>query len=361
MRDNLGELLPSPSSFLAPIIPAEELLDRNPALHVPVIHGLLRRGETMNLVAAPKIGKSWLAHSLALSVANGAPWLGFETTPGRVLYLDLELHRETFAHRLRRVATATGLSTENLFACCERGAISGIDGLEQRVDELEQFDLLIVDAWYRALPPDCDENSNGDVMAVYNRIDTIAAETGCAFVLVHHTTKGGQGLKSTTDVGAGAGSQSRAADTHLVIRELKTPDTFGVSAVVRSWPRVEPFAIRREFPLFVRDDSIDPTNFAGAKTSSTSTGGSSSTSVKPTKDELIRLVPTVALDGDPKTQAEVIALMCERLLCSERAAKDAVRSAAMAGLVRIGRLPDQPLERRAAKFILPPGSGLIAA
>ena len=62
MRDNLGELLPSPSSFLAPIIPAEELLDRNPALHLPVIHGLLRQGETLNLIAAPKIGKSWLAH-----------------------------------------------------------------------------------------------------------------------------------------------------------------------------------------------------------------------------------------------------------------------------------------------------------
>ena len=346
-------VLPPPSSFLAPIVPASELIEQHPALHEPVIFGLLRRGETMNMVAAPKAGKSWLAHSLALAVANGAPWLGFETTPRCVLYVDLELHRSTFAYRLRKVAEKSDLSTGNIFACCERGAISGIDGLEQRVDELKQFGLIIVDAWYRALPPDCDENCNGDVMGVYNRLDAIAAETGCAFVLIHHTTKGSQGLKSTTDVGAGAGSQSRAADTHLVIRELKTPDAFGVSAVVRSWPRVEPFAIRRDFPLFVRDDSIDPTSFAGTKSSSSS-GGTPSTSVKPTKQELVRHVPTVALGGDPKTRAEVVELLRQRLLCSASAAETAVKSAVELGLVRLDRLPNQPPERRASKFVLPP-------
>ena len=355
--------LPSPDQLLAPIVPAGELMESNPSLRPPVIDGLLRRGETMNLISNPKFGKSWAVLNLAFAVGNGQPFFGFETTQGRVLLLDSELHQETLAHRMRLLVGKTGLSPDNVLVCNERGQISGLDGLKQRLDELQRLDLslLVIDPLYRFLPDGCDENSNSDIMRVFNSIDEIALAANCAIASVHHATKGGQGLKSTTDVGAGAGSQSRAADTHLVIRELKTPDAFGVSAVVRSGPRVEPFAIRRDFPLFVRDDSIDPTNYAGAKSSSTSTGGSSSTSLKPTKEELIRLVPTVALDGDPKTQAEVIALMCERLLCSERAAKEAVRSAAMAGLVRIGRLPDQPLERRAAKFILPPGSGLIAA
>lgn len=355
--------LPEPEKHLGAILPATELMASHPSLRPPIIEGLLRRGETMNLISNPKFGKSWAVLNLAFAVANGQPFLGFETMPGRVLLCDLELHRETLAHRMRLLVGKTGLSPENVLVCNERGAISGLDGLTMRLDELQRLDLslLIIDPLYRFLPEGCDENSNSDIMRIFNSIDEIALAANCAVAVVHHATKGAQGLKATTDVGAGAGSQSRAADTHLVIRELKTPDTFGVSAVVRSWPRVEPFAIRRDFPLFVRDDSIDPTNYAGAKSSSTSTGGGSSTSVKPKKEELVRLVPTVALDGDPKTQAEVIALLCDRLLCSERAAKEAVRSAAMAGLVRIGRLPDQPLERRAAKFILPPGSGLIAA
>ena len=45
-----------------------------------------------------------------------------------------------------------------------------------------------------------------------------AARLGAAIVLVHHTTKGAQAGKSVTDIGAGGGAQSRAADTHLVAR-----------------------------------------------------------------------------------------------------------------------------------------------
>jgi hypothetical protein len=41
----------------------------------PVIHGLLRQGETMNVIASSKIGKSRLVTDLALSVATGRPWL----------------------------------------------------------------------------------------------------------------------------------------------------------------------------------------------------------------------------------------------------------------------------------------------
>ncbi len=37
-----------------------ELLRRCPTLRAPVIVGLLRRGETMNVIAPPKTGKSWL-------------------------------------------------------------------------------------------------------------------------------------------------------------------------------------------------------------------------------------------------------------------------------------------------------------
>ena len=349
--------LPETEKHLGAIVPANELMVSHPSLRPPIIEGLLRRGETMNLISSPKVGKSWAVLNLAFAVANGQPFLGFETMPGRVLLCDLELHRETLANRLRRVADATGLSAENILVSSQRGNISGVEGLTNSTDEIKShgISLIVLDPLYRALPDSCDENSNSDIMTVYNDLDFVAAETGCAIAVVHHATKGGQALKSTTDCGAGAGSQSRAADTHLVIRELKTPDCFGVSAVVRSWPRIQPFGIRRDFPLFVRDETIDATNYAGTKSSAiSSSGGSPSTSVKPTKEELIRHVPTVALGGDPKTRAEVVELLRQRLLCSASAAETAVKSAVELGLVRLDRLPNQPPERRASKFVLPP-------
>ena len=52
------------------------LIVDHPKLAEPVIDGLLRRGETGNIIADPKRGKSWLAYGLILSVATGDPWLG---------------------------------------------------------------------------------------------------------------------------------------------------------------------------------------------------------------------------------------------------------------------------------------------
>ncbi|MCD4824701.1 MAG: AAA family ATPase [Phycisphaerae bacterium] len=43
-----------------------------PRLHRPIIHGLLREGETMNIIAAPK-GKSWMSTDQAMAVALGNP------------------------------------------------------------------------------------------------------------------------------------------------------------------------------------------------------------------------------------------------------------------------------------------------
>jgi hypothetical protein len=80
------------------------LIDTFPGLRRPVIHGLLREGETMNVISAPKMGKSWLVTDLALSVATGRDWLGFRCERGDVLILDNELHGET--NRIPRVAAA---------------------------------------------------------------------------------------------------------------------------------------------------------------------------------------------------------------------------------------------------------------
>ena len=61
-----------------------------------------------------------------------------------------------------------------------------------------------------------------------------------------------------TDVGAGAGAQSRAADTHLVLRPHEEDRAVVLDAAVRSWPPIQPLCLRWEFPLWHRDDALDP-------------------------------------------------------------------------------------------------------
>ena len=120
------------------------------------------------------------------------------------------------------------------------------------------FKLVVLDAFYRFLPKDADENSNSNLTDVYNRLDSYASMLDCSFILVHHASKGNQSGKSITDVGAGAGSQARATDTHLVLRQHEEDDCVVVDAAVRSWHPIEPICLRWSFPVWNVDESLDP-------------------------------------------------------------------------------------------------------
>jgi len=242
-----------------------ELVLDHPRLQKPVLEGLLRTGEILNLVASPKTGKSWLVADLAIAVATGRVWLGlFAATPGDVLLIDNELDGSTLANRIPKVAaarnTAIDAFSDAVYVETLRGNLADIFQLEEYFDEVEpgRFALIILDALFRFMPSDMDENSNGAMTAVYNRLDQYARRLQSAIAVVHHTSKGLQGDKSVTDVGAGAGSQSRAADAHLVLRPHQEENVFVLDAAVRSWPPVRPRCLRWEFPVFHLADDLDP-------------------------------------------------------------------------------------------------------
>lgn len=234
-------------------------------LRPAVVHGLLREGETANLIAATKVGKSWLALSLALCVITGKKWLGtFGCNPGKVLIIDNELHAETITHRVHKVAEALGIAhdefADDLRIEALRGKLRDVNGLGEILLGYDpgQLRLVVVDAFYRCLPRGADENKNADVAAIYNTIDGYADRLHCAFASVHHASKGTQAGKAVTDVGSGAGSFSRAADCHFVLRPHTQKNVAVVEAAVRSWPPLEPLALRWSFPLWEPDESIDP-------------------------------------------------------------------------------------------------------
>ncbi len=263
-RPHVPQPTPPPSPLVFDPISASDLIRDYPNLRPVVIEGLLREGETMNVVASPKTGKSWLVHALALSVASGQPWLGKHTTRGRVLLIDAELHRETLAHRLDASQKRLGVSTSDVRAIkvwSVRGKQLTIDSiwLELQRRRPGEFRVIILDALYRFLPPDGEENSNETMTQVYNTLDAIAKYTKASIVVVHHSSKGSQAEKSVTDVGSGAGAQSRAADTHLVLRQHECDDAAVVDAVVRSFSPMKPFVIRSASPGWTLAPDLDAT------------------------------------------------------------------------------------------------------
>ena len=249
--------------------PIGEIVAECPDMRPILIHGFLRLGETMNIIAPPKTGKSWLVTDLALSVAMGTEWFGYPCNRGRVLIIDNELHKETTASRVPKVIAARGLKLDDVSPWLsvenQRGRLKTIEDISNHIEELkvEGYKLIIIDAFYRAMPRGVDENDNGAIADVYNMLDRYAEQIGCAFVLIHHTSKGNQSLKSVTDVGSGAGSQSRAADTHVILRRHKEQGVVVMESVVRSFASLKPLCLRWNWPLWNPDGALNPDELEG--------------------------------------------------------------------------------------------------
>ena len=247
----------------APVEPESigNLMVTHPDLEPERIYGLLRRGEVGSIIAAPKVGKTFLTHDFALSAAYGFPWLDFPVERGRVALFDFELHKKTICFRLRKLAERRELDLSaaaiDVFSLRGKGLdLLTLDPTMQAI--VGKYAYIVIDAWYRAIPPGMDENSNSDMTTLFNRLDAYAGQTGATIIVVHHASKGNQGGKSVTDVGAGAGSQARAVDCHLVIREHEQEGGFVVEAACRSFAPIKPFCIRKDFPIWQRADDLDP-------------------------------------------------------------------------------------------------------
>lgn len=254
------------------VVDMADLIANHPTMHKPVIHGLLRQGETCNVIGAPKTGKSWAVLNLAVSIATGREWLGFSCERGRVLVLDNELHPETLANRMNTVLTALQITPAQvrgrIGTVCLRGKLSGLDEIAKQLCMIPPgtWDVVVVDALYRALPKGSDENSNSDASALYNLLDQTAGRLGAAFVLIHHTSKGNQSSKEVTSVGSGAGAQSRAADTHLVLRPHADKGQVVLDAVARSWPQPAARVLSwNQNGCWQVEQGADPTRLAGTK------------------------------------------------------------------------------------------------
>lgn len=248
------------------IVSATQLVSQNPEMNIPLIDGLVRIGETCNIIAAPKTGKSWLVLQAALSIANGEPFLGMETTKSTVLLIDNELHKSVLADRIRKVSEQSQLSNENLRTVSLRGHLESIDVLEKLVVNAVKecnAQLIIFDALYRVLPKDMNENDNAAMTQVYNTLDQIAEASGATVFVIHHTSKGSQAAKGVTDIGSGAGAISRAADSHLTIREHEEDGALVIESVTRSFPPPEPIVARKEGWLLFTDSTLDPCRIKG--------------------------------------------------------------------------------------------------
>ncbi len=290
-----------------------------------VVNELFRRGDIANLIGGPKARKSFLVMLLALCVASGRPFFGWSTVKGRVLLIDNELRGDDLVRRMKAMAKAMGLQWEDVAKNIDimplRGSLADLTAISEELRKLppETYLLVIIDALYKCLPAGTDENSNSDMTRAYVLLDKAAEQHNCAMVVVHHTSKGSQREKSVSDMGSGAGAQSRSADVHVVLREHEDKDTVVLQAIVRSQRPVDPICLSFEYPLWHLAPEKNPANTAIANRKPA-----------PTLDEFVASLPT-----EPGTKSEVLASSKLKLGCSKDTVKALVNEAERRKLIEV--------------------------
>lgn len=246
---------PLPQSLSLP-----ELLKSAPEPPPEVIQGLIHRGTKTVLGGGSKTYKTWILMDMALSVAEGVPFWGYPTAKNRVLYLNMELQPYFGGSRFKSICNAKNIPlSSNIEVWTLRGHASAIELIAQDIVQKAiggNFTFIVLDPIYKLLG-DRDENSNGDIAMMLNVIEYLANETDAAIVFGHHFAKGAQAGKMAIDRMSGAGAWARDPDTILTVTPHEEDDAFIIDMILRNHPQQDPFVVRRQHPLMIRDDSAD--------------------------------------------------------------------------------------------------------
>lgn len=195
-----------------------------PDLAPPLIENVLRQGHKMLLAGPSKAGKSFALIELAIAIAEGRKWLGWQCAKGKVLYVNLELDKASCLHRVKDVYEKLAIPAQNL----PNLRIWNLRGLTKPMDKLaasmiwrakrENFLAVIIDPIYKVITG--DENSADQMAHFCNQFDKVCTALGCAVIYCHHHSKGSQGGKRSMDRASGSGVFARDPDALLDMTEL---------------------------------------------------------------------------------------------------------------------------------------------
>ena len=151
-----------------------------------VVDNLITQGLFI-LAGAPKIGKSWLALDICLSVAKGEPVLNANTNRGTALHLCLEDSKIRIQNRLYEI---TDEPTENLhFALLANSIGSGLEEqIESFISEHRDTKIIFIDTLQKIRAPSIESTYATDYKEL-SVLKSIADKHSVAIVLVHHLRK----------------------------------------------------------------------------------------------------------------------------------------------------------------------------
>lgn len=243
------------------VVDVSELQDKTLPPMKWLIDDLLPVGGVVMLSAKPKMGKSFLAIQLALTVASGGEFLGFQAQKHEVLYIDLETSQRSMKNRISMMTADApkGLYLMTPQEVFEFGNIG--NGFESQVDYFLEshkgVKLVIVDTYGLIQGSRPSQYIYRQEYGEISHLNSWARKKGFTLVLIHHQNKQDdyanpvQGISGSTGITGGLQayyilSKRDYTDkmTKLTIggKEIMERDIFiqPESDTNRTWVEVEP-------------------------------------------------------------------------------------------------------------------------
>lgn len=233
-----------------PLIEQASASEEAPKQDEMILDGMLRAGELMLLSAPPKSGKSFALLDIALSVCYGDEWLGCQTQPHDVLFINFELTRSAFLNRLHLLAERKGISpaTNRLGFLNMRGnAMSPLEIAQyiakrvQGAKKLENHDykLIVIDPLSSILhSPKTARAAGTPPQLLMQMIDAILSMTGSAVITAANPDE--------------FPYVAARADSHLSLMPMEgSPNIFQVNGTFREFPPTFARECSWRFPQFI--------------------------------------------------------------------------------------------------------------
>lgn len=254
---------------LPPVFSLEELSTTPIPQPDELIQGVLHKGSKMVIGGASKAHKSWNLIDLSLSVVTGTPYLSLATSPGKVLYVNLEIQDFFFRQRLNAVIGAKGIRPEpnQFFYWGLRGHCVDFDQLkDQFIQRLvsQNFSLIVIDPCYKVMGRR-DEKDASDMASLFNGFETLSVDTGAAVAFGSHYAKGNASAKDAIDRISGSGVFARDPDSMLMFTDHEEDDCYTVEPILRNFPPLARFVVEWNYPRFTRVNDLDPTKLKAPK------------------------------------------------------------------------------------------------
>lgn len=218
------------------------------------------------LTAKSKIGKSWLALQLAVAVANGSDFLGFNTTQGDVLYIDLENTEALTQSRLTTLLNGME-PPDNLVIVNDYSTMrdSFLADITEYLEMHRKVSLVIVDVFQKIKKPKrVNESDYDDIYENFTPLKELADKYNISLMLVMHNRKNEDPTDPFSNA-LGSSAIMGASDQMLVIQKKERKDVDATLSVTGRTVRSGEYAIRFNEPLCKWEMLGDAQEIAGKR------------------------------------------------------------------------------------------------